>query len=787
MTAIPRLPSITKSGSLAVLAAVALLTGRPGPAGADTVHQPLPFYQDWSVTTLITANDDWSNVPGVVGYRGNGLTANVNVDPQTVLTDGGSAVVYATRTEPLALTQGGLAEFELADPVVAIAGSDIADAPYLVLYLDASGLEHIWVSYRLRDLEGAGGFDNAQQQVALQFRTTPGLWINIPIGYVADATVGPGLQTVTPVSALLPAAADGAATLEVRVITTNAVLNDEWVGIDDIQVTGSPIGGGGPANFVDTTPALMPVWVQGAAWGDYDGDGDPDLLVAEASAKLMRNDGGVLVAATPGTLPFVSGVSAPAWGDYDNDGDLDLYLGVPGIANHLLRNDVGTFVDATSVPLGDPASTYGVAWAHYDLDGDIDLYITNYSAANRLFQNDGAGGFVDVTTAPLDDSGPGESAVWADFDLDGDPDLYLVNFGTANRMFRNDGGTFIDVTAGPLGDAGNGIGAEPADYDQDGDFDLYLANRGTRNRLFRNEGACVFVDATPAVLADAQNGITPAWGDFDNDGRMDLFLANFSPDPTLSVDRLFHNDGDGKFSDAASGPLFATVNSRTAAWADYDLDGDLDLFVGLNADPDRSKLFRNDDSSGHHWLHLDLEGVVSNRSAFGARVRLVAGGLAQTRFVGMGSGLSQHSLTVEFGLGSAVSVDTLQVFWPSGIQQDTVAVAADQRIRLIEHRAVLDASDATPPSRAAFALTAPNPFGDRTRIAYVLPVEAPVRLTIHDAQGRRVRTLVDGVEPAGWHSATWSIAPQAGLRAGVYFARLETAGTVVTRRIVYLR
>lgn len=210
-------------------------------AHADGTYQPLSYSQNWANTGLITASDDWSGVPGVIGYRGDGLTAANDVDPQTVLGQESQLVVdvNANQTSPDTFTTGGVAEFHLADPVVALNGSGTADAPYVVFHLNTTAVSNVNVSYNLRDLDGS--LDNAVQQVALQYRVgESGNFTNVPAGYVADATTGPSLATlVTPVSASLPAAASDQSQLQVRVITTNASGNDEWVGIDDISISGT--------------------------------------------------------------------------------------------------------------------------------------------------------------------------------------------------------------------------------------------------------------------------------------------------------------------------------------------------------------------------------------------------------------------------------------------------------------------------------------------------------------------------------------------------------------------
>ncbi|MFM9905910.1 MAG: DNA/RNA non-specific endonuclease [Pyrinomonadaceae bacterium] len=208
--------------------------------------QPVPLTQNWSNTSLITTNDDWNGVPGIIGYRGDNLTANQGTDPQTIVADGsGTPVsVLANQNDPIGVANGGLTEFDgIANPVVAIVGSGTADAPHMVISLDTTGSTGINVAYNLRDIDGST--DNSVQPVALQYRVgNSGNYINLPLGFVSDASSGPSLATlVTPVSVTLPVECENQPLVRVRIITANASGNDEAIGIDDINITGGGSGG----------------------------------------------------------------------------------------------------------------------------------------------------------------------------------------------------------------------------------------------------------------------------------------------------------------------------------------------------------------------------------------------------------------------------------------------------------------------------------------------------------------------------------------------------------------
>ncbi len=277
----------------------------------------------------------------------------------------------------------------------------------------------------------------------------------------------------------------------------------------------------------------------------------------------------------------------------------------------------------------------GAGFADYDNDGDLDLYIVNNpgpltveisseSPGNILYRNNGDGRFTDVTeTAGVGDQGHGMGCVFGDYDNDGDLDLYVTNFG-ANVLYRNNGdGSFSDVTeATGVGDERWGTGAIFGDYDRDGDLDLYVCNyvdfhfaiidemkRGSKqagisvpsalnpiafeaqeNVLFRNNGDGGFSDVTNALEVEASGGrsMQAIFTDFDLDGDLDLYVAN-----DLTPNFVYENNGDGTFVDVSSESWAADFRgSMGLATGDYDGDGDLDLFISHWIDQENT-LYRN--------------------------------------------------------------------------------------------------------------------------------------------------------------------------------------------------
>jgi len=426
-----------------------------------------------------------------------------------------------------------------------------------------------------------------------------------------------------------------------------------------------------------------------------------------------------------------------AVGDYDNDGRPDLYVTNYG-PNILYRNNGnGTFTDVTKqAGVGDPRWSASAAWLDYDRDGDLDLYVTNYleftlrgnkdcfdpagerdyctpkayqPAPDRLFRNDGNGKFTDVTVAAGIGAavGPGLGVVGADFNGDGWVDIYVANDGAANLLWINKGdGTFEEMglmsgaaySADGVARAGMGVAAE--DFDGDGALDVLVTNLAREgSTLYRNDGKGTFSDASMELgvhHASLQfTGFGVGWFDYDNDGLLDLFAANGgvtivealrgTPYPFQQRNQLFHHGVDGKLRDvtAQAGPALELVEvSRSAVFGDIDNDGDIDILVTNNNGPVR--LLLNEIGSQKHWLQVRVEGVRSNRGGMGAKVVVLRGGekpLAR-RVHTDGSYLAASDVRVHFGLGDKPEVQAVVVEWPDGSKERWEKVGVDRVVVL---------------------------------------------------------------------------------------------------------
>ncbi len=463
-----------------------------------------------------------------------------------------------------------------------------------------------------------------------------------------------------------------------------------------------------------------------SAWADYDEDGDLDLaVVGHPELAYFRNDGGRFAERTRAAgLVFPAGGIGVQTADYDNDGDADLYVTRDGWfgggENVLFQNDgSGVFADVTETSgAGDPGSGFCAAWSDYDRDGWLDVYVANGTGAtgdstNVLLHSLGDGTFADLAAAAgVAHQGQTLSAAWGDFDGDSWPDLYACNFTEPNTLYRNQGdGTFADVTAaaGVAAAHIDGFITFVLDYDNDGALDLFVGNwslyetvladrvagvaTSGRDRpvLYHNRGDGTFDDKTESAgLMRALGTMSGVPGDVDNDGWVDIYLGNGGPQMgRRDPDVLYHNLGDGTFVDATMAAGLGHVGkSHGVSFADYDRDGDLDLYAPVGGaqpgDQWPNVLYRNE-GFGNHYLVLALQGVQSNRDGIGAKVRVQTGDLVQTGEVASGYSFgNSSSLELEFGLGAQLLVDRVEVAWPSGQIDVYKNIAADQHLVLKE-------------------------------------------------------------------------------------------------------
>ena len=433
--------------------------------------------------------------------------------------------------------------------------------------------------------------------------------------------------------------------------------------------------------------------------------------------------------------------SGPGFADMDGDGDLDLFLGgILGDRAMLFQNNGdGTFTEVTTGSGLDGMNaryTLSSAFGDYDLDGDLDLFLSHWGtprakdddeqpwpySTEHLWRNDSENGVIRFTDVSLpagisatvieDDpvgsfGGSGHdytfSPIFARITNDRYPDLVIAADFLTSKYYVNEGdGTFRDATDREVIIDGNGMGAAVGDYDNDGDLDWFVSSIWSDpdddgeqifkhgNRLYRNDSG-EFSDTTEAAgVRDGSWGWGSCFADFDNDGDLDLYHTNgwvhvdrfasenFDTDPS----RLFISNGEGVFTElAGEAGIVDNERGHGVVCADFDNDGDIDVFLMHRNENNAGTLWRND-SSANNYLKVKLEGRAPNTAAAGARITLTANGQDQMREITIGSNFtSQNPLVQSFGLGASTQAD-LTIEWPDGATTTRENVSAGQLVTI---------------------------------------------------------------------------------------------------------
>jgi tetratricopeptide (TPR) repeat protein len=408
--------------------------------------------------------------------------------------------------------------------------------------------------------------------------------------------------------------------------------------------------------------------------------------------------------------------------DYNNDGCLDILVLRGGWEfpqrMSLLRNNCdGTFTDVTSAAgLSTPTQTQTAVWADIDNDGFLDLFVGNESGPSHLFRNKGDGTFEDIShAAGIDRSAYTKAVVAADYDNDGYVDFYVSNLNGDNFLYHNNhNGTFTDVAlqAG-VQKPWQSFAAWFFDYDNDGWPDLFVTSyyvsvdesirsylgltpNAETMKLYKNMGDGRFHDVTAEVGLDRVfMAMGSNFGDIDNDGYLDIYLGTGNPSYASMLPNVLLHNKEGKFFTdvTASSGTGELHKGHAVAFADIDNDGDEDLLTetggAVPGDSHAFRLFENP-GNGNDWISLHLVGVKTNRSAIGARIKLMVQNEGQPprfifRTVGSGGSFGASPLTQHIGLGKSARLLDLQIDWPaSRTRQNFAQVAPNQFLEIKE-------------------------------------------------------------------------------------------------------
>lgn len=545
------------------------------------------------------------------------------------------------------------------------------------------------------------------------------------------------------------------------------------------------------------------------SWVDFNNDGLLDLYLPTAGNvpnKLYRNNGDgtfTEVAALVGLNDLTNTITS-SWADFDNDGDLDLLTTATAAATKLWRNNLipGNDTNFTDITASAGISMTGAqmpAWADYNLDGYLDFYspISNSSTqTDALYRNNHDATFTNVAdSAGVNHqvSGLLEQGVhWGDYNKDGYPDLFIGNLQTGGPSFfhRNNGnGTFTEIAAS-LGFQGAARGSQWVDYNNDGLWDFSVAGYagGTTPvpiKLYRNNGDGTFTDVAAASgMNDAVISWGVTWADYNNDGFEDCFVA-VSGQSTNCL--LYRNNGNGTFTNATAEAGLSGLVQLSAAWGDYDNDGDMDLFTS-GATSAGNHLFRNNADTTKKWLKVSLAGTSANRFGVGAQIEVYAGTRRMMREVNTAIGYrSQNMMTAHFGLDTLTRVDSIVVRWPdtSHARKRSVVrnIPANDHVTITQNP-IVSVPEHNSPASFSLEQNFPNPFNPRTVIRFTLHRAGATRLEVHDLLGRTVATLVNTELSPGAYTAVWDAS---GMASGVYFYTLRFGSFVAMKKMMLVR
>jgi len=585
--------------------------------------------------------------------------------------------------------------------------------------------------------------------------------------------------------------------------------------------------------FTDINAGLTGLHWSDVAWGDYDADGDLDALIAGANAgsngitKLYKNEGN-------DTFTEVTGLPIPgtfvgdfAWGDYDSDGDLDiLILGFTDASQitNLYKNTGGdNFVESG---IFFPALSDGsVSFTDYNNDGYTDILIAGFATAEyvaKIYRNNGDTTFTETS---IDLPGTIKSAYeWGDYDNDGDLDIFITGFdfngNLISKLHKNNGDeTFTETpnsfTGAWLGDAAWG------DYDSDGDLDLLLSGFAFPNdriaELYSNNGDGTFTQLASTGLVGVSHSST-IWGDYDNDGDLDIFIGGTYEQVGgwIRVTDVFINNGDSTFT-AANFTFTADAYWGESAWGDYDEDGDMDLICCGHDDAGGSNtiIYRNDigtantipeaptnlltnvieDSVTFSWDPSTDNETLSEGLAYNCYLKNESGDIIWNSLANTLNGNRYIPALGNAQQNTSWSIKDLpdgNYFWSVQALDNNFAGSqfAAEGSFLIGTTGIEESGN---PAIFSLSQNYPNPFNPTTIIRFTISQSViasetkqsqRVTLIVYDVLGKEVETLVNKELESGSYDLDFAAA---NLTSGIYFYQLRAGSFIQTKKMLLLK
>ena len=642
----------------------------------------------------------------------------------------------------------------------------------------------------------------------------------------------------------------------------------EWADYDndgdlDLLLTGTGASGAVTKLYtntgntlVDSGMAFENLDLSDAAWSDVDLDGDLDFVLTgrgsgdSHNTVLYINQGASFEARNnvfPGVLE-----GAVDWGDYDNDGDPDLLLtgltsGLDNIAR-VFRNDQGSWTDIDAGLVG--IRRGDIAWVDYDVDGDQDILITgridNVINRRSVLYNNNEGLFTNVNDGLPDADLSGVD--WGDYDQDGDPDL-LITGTTGSQfitsIFRNDGGTLVNINAGLTGSEFSDV--QWGDYDNDGDLDVLMSGAisgGRKTEVYRNDGG-FFTDSDAGMTDVSKSSV--AWADYDGDGDLDAFVTGQTSDNNRAATLYTNNASSSNTPPESPAETWVNIgletvtlnwdngsdNETATAGLSYNLrigttpggeeivsphalsSGERKVVRRGNVGQRNSWAIRLLKAGTYYWSVQSIDGAYAGSpfsfeqsftllddllpvelTAFtgtntGGKILLEWETANETNNAGFSierstDGAVFHAIAFVEGNGTVSQAssysytDTALPFTAGDLFYRLKQIDFDGQFAYAPVVSVsLDL-----PVQAALWPNYPNPFNPSTAIRYEIPVAGHVHLAVYDATGKEVAVLVDEVREAGRYDARFD---GASLASGVYFYRLETATTRIMKQMILLK